>query len=118
MNNYEKLVEELRESGIEMDESTLPNCDGLYRECPDYVCINVNGALPLRQRFTALMHEIGHWKVGIGGTAGQIEHRAAKYAVHRIIPWTKLIDAYSKGYERSEERRVGKECRSRWSPYH
>ena len=24
-----------------------------------------------------------------------------------------------KGYEgRSEERRVGKECRSRWSPYH
>ena len=23
-----------------------------------------------------------------------------------------------KNYERSEERRVGKECRSRWSPYH
>ena len=22
------------------------------------------------------------------------------------------------GYARSEERRVGKECRSRWSPYH
>ena len=22
------------------------------------------------------------------------------------------------GFERSEERRVGKECRSRWSPYH
>ena len=22
------------------------------------------------------------------------------------------------GYLRSEERRVGKECRSRWSPYH
>src|SRR2546421_5084862 len=25
---------------------------------------------------------------------------------------------YSKGGLRSEERRVGKECRSRWSPYH
>src|SRR3712207_7544832 len=25
---------------------------------------------------------------------------------------------YSKLLERSEERRVGKECRSRWSPYH
>src|SRR5439155_18764726 len=23
-----------------------------------------------------------------------------------------------RGYARSEERRVGKECRSRWSPYH
>src|SRR3712207_8071363 len=25
---------------------------------------------------------------------------------------------YHANYERSEERRVGKECRSRWSPYH
>ena len=33
-----------------------------------------------------------------------------------------IMAAYSlvivKKYERSEERRVGKECRSRWSPYH
>ena len=38
-----------------------------------------------------------------------------------------LEDAYAKSYiigspesdkPRSEERRVGKECRSRWSPYH
>ena len=27
-------------------------------------------------------------------------------------------EAPSVMYERSEERRVGKECRSRWSPYH
>ena len=27
-------------------------------------------------------------------------------------------DLFSSGTERSEERRVGKECRSRWSPYH
>ena len=25
---------------------------------------------------------------------------------------------YISAYARSEERRVGKECRSRWSPYH
>ena len=30
------------------------------------------------------------------------------YLVDSILPW----------YTRSEERRVGKECRSRWSPYH
>ena len=30
---------------------------------------------------------------------------------------TALLDAASFPY-RSEERRVGKECRSRWSPYH
>src|SRR3712207_2906045 len=29
-----------------------------------------------------------------------------------------LLSACRNGYFRSEERRVGKECRSRWSPYH
>ena len=29
-----------------------------------------------------------------------------------------LSDLSLLGYVRSEERRVGKECRSRWSPYH
>ena len=32
-----------------------------------------------------------------------------------------MLDAFLKTspkYARSEERRVGKECRSRWSPYH
>ena len=30
-----------------------------------------------------------------------------------------LVSAgYAASYRRSEERRVGKECRSRWSPYH
>ena len=30
----------------------------------------------------------------------------------------KFLSIYSSNLERSEERRVGKECRSRWSPYH
>ena len=34
--------------------------------------------------------------------------------VHRRI----LFGMHEGGYDRSEERRVGKECRSRWSPYH
>src|SRR5256885_5388184 len=29
-----------------------------------------------------------------------------------------VLDELHVGRERSEERRVGKECRSRWSPYH
>src|SRR3712207_7554835 len=31
--------------------------------------------------------------------------------VGKGLPWQVIV-------ERSEERRVGKECRSRWSPYH
>ena len=34
----------------------------------------------------------------------------------RIISSEMVKDEYNK--DRSEERRVGKECRSRWSPYH
>ena len=29
-----------------------------------------------------------------------------------------IADRYKEHIARSEERRVGKECRSRWSPYH
>ena len=29
-----------------------------------------------------------------------------------------LAEKYADEHNRSEERRVGKECRSRWSPYH
>ena len=36
----------------------------------------------------------------------------------RKRPAMYIGDISSKGLHRSEERRVGKECRSRWSPYH
>src|SRR2546430_16876715 len=32
--------------------------------------------------------------------------------------WSDVRRAYAQSFDRSEERRVGKECRSRWSPYH
>src|SRR5438067_5677469 len=46
--------------------------------------------------------------VGLGGDGG---FKAYAYSgVHLIVDVT--------GYYRSEERRVGKECRSRWAPDH
>ena len=36
----------------------------------------------------------------------------------RSINWENRNGEKGKGGMRSEERRVGKECRSRWSPYH
>src|SRR3989449_10925514 len=33
-------------------------------------------------------------------------------------PWPMVISGVTAWFVRSEERRVGKECRSRWSPYH
>src|SRR3989454_12669035 len=43
--------------------------------------------------------------------------QAAQSIVESTRPRVILVAHTSQGY-RSEERRVGKECRSRWSPYH
>ena len=41
-----------------------------------------------------------------------------KTTMDRRLHVLKSIFSISQKYNRSEERRVGKECRSRWSPYH
>ena len=45
----------------------------------------------------------------------QIENYESKIAVDEVGTVITLGDGIAR---RSEERRVGKECRSRWSPYH
>ena len=49
-------------------------------------------------------------------------HFASKVGINEVAPAEALEVvgnvSGSGGYNRSEERRVGKECRSRWSPYH
>src|SRR3989440_12701960 len=37
---------------------------------------------------------------------------------HTYSTYARGLDMLNGAYHRSEERRVGKECRSRWSPYH
>src|SRR5256885_8962387 len=48
------------------------------------------------------------------------EQKIAFFTAEKTLPITLglLIDTSGSEQYRSEERRVGKECRSRWSPYH
>ena len=46
----------------------------------------------------------------------QAAHYFANHDCHTMTPRMAPIPGFSA--KRSEERRVGKECRSRWSPYH
>ena len=38
--------------------------------------------------------------------------------LNKMLDYNLTADGYGVTSARSEERRVGKECRSRWSPYH
>src|SRR5258708_33670444 len=44
--------------------------------------------------------------------------KSRKFLGQRKIPMNLALKALLLAVVRSEERRVGKECRSRWSPYH
>src|SRR5256885_16972768 len=50
------------------------------------------------------------------------DHRIDEPALRRLASWLAghegVVAVMTNGHTRSEERRVGKECRSRWSPYH
>ena len=54
--------------------------------------------------------------LGIEASSGILLVIAALVAlIWANSPWS---NSYHDLWDRSEERRVGKECRSRWSPYH
>ena len=60
------------------------------------------------------VHHSEPWnKVGRSNT---LYNFSLDLTVHHYEPWSKV--GRSSTLYRSEERRVGKECRSRWSPYH
>src|SRR3712207_8184531 len=54
---------------------------------------------------TQLLHDLGHGPFHRGLQLARLEYLSRSEAAARSLA-------------RSEERRVGKECRSRWSPYH
>ena len=75
----------------------------------------------------ALQLETDHTIWDIGAGTGSVAIEAARlcpkgqvYAVEKTAAGVALIRKNTARFKvkRSEERRVGKECRSRWSPYH
>src|SRR2546430_6945880 len=47
-----------------------------------------------------------------------VGRHAATLALRELVKENELPNGRPSPWLRSEERRVGKECRSRWSPYH
>ena len=66
-----------------------------------------------------ILDEIGDQKVAISLKCGENDFsEMIKLNEIGAFLWEKLSEEIEEEKLRSEERRVGKECRSRWSPYH
>src|SRR2546429_6567190 len=76
-----------------------------------------------RQPVDVRQHAVGHDEVELP-LGGAIEpFTSVDGMIDTVAALAQALDQKARGLgvvldERSEERRVGKECRSRWSPYH
>ena len=83
--------------------------------------IMIEDSSPEAKKLLAYVRTLPYVTVIDAKKKGFAEEAAACNAVPVSVFTQKLhsqIDEYFDKNARSEERRVGKECRSRWSPYH
>ena len=92
--------------------------------------LNIGASQYIRKLVTAIKEEINHNTIIVGNfnTSLTAMDRSSRQKINKetqalndTIDQIDLIDIYRTFHPktiRSEERRVGKECRSRWSPYH
>src|SRR5258707_6979357 len=75
-------------------------------------------ALPISKEFNLVQTRRGLAKV-IRAVADDKNFRRPPKSINGLPVWERQSSsADGTAAKRSEERRVGKECRSRWSPYH
>src|SRR3712207_8720252 len=73
-------------------------------------------ALPISQAATTFAQQIKKMPIRAAECPGFVVNRILVSTASEI--WRYQDETGIPVEERSEERRVGKECRSRWSPYH
>ena len=89
----------------------------LEQTCPDFAKVE-EARLRYLYAQTMVMYPMGHQLMG--GDPDYRPGREVYDAVGKMVVEREDladVDVY-RDFIRSEERRVGKECRSRWSPYH
>ena len=111
---------------IARDHGFLDVANGFDLQDADcYMTIPVKGGERLTENYVGshfknydtyliLSHFKGH---AMGGFGGAIKNLSIGFASGMSVEKSGKVQIHSGG-NRSEERRVGKECRSRWSPYH
>src|SRR2546422_11674966 len=95
---------------------TIPFVGASY--APDLGLVVGVGVVPTRYAFRALPPSTRLLaEAEYGSAAGSYRAELAGEFRRPLAPTVLTVELRASGL-RSEERRVGKECRSRWSPYH
>ena len=79
---------------------------------------NVFGRMPAVPKFLASLLLMLALSVTAAAQNRKISIDMQNVTVKEFFAEIEKRSDYTFAYNRSEERRVGKECRSRWSPYH
>ena len=74
--------------------------------------------VPLAGDYKAVAKHYGFDHYQIASVLGHADYPGAPTRTRKLIEWLASTYPELTVEKRSEERRVGKECRSRWSPYH
>src|SRR5260221_11480506 len=81
--------------------------------------LSLHDALPIsgRRQFSPCLCKTSLLRLSCA-VAGHVPERVQQLRRKGVEDWFYTGMGKTDGDPRSEERRVGKECRSRWSPYH
>ena len=98
-------------------EVQIPGAEGDMTAMPDHAPLITT----LRPGVLKVSGSDGDASYVVTGGFAEINASSISVLAERAIPQSEVTQeqfAEMMGEARSEERRVGKECRSRWSPYH
>ena len=93
---------------VEQGRIARQTVSGLYLYC-------ASNPRTRQQQVQARQSQLEH---AAAGSEGILSDQVSDELRATIVLFASVLDEQQRRLYRSEERRVGKECRSRWSPYH
>jgi len=123
---FDSQLADLREQGLFKTERVIAGPQGGQVRANDADVVNLcaNNYLGLanhpaiREAAHRALDRYGYGMASVRFICGtQTVHKQLEAALSKFLGTEDTV-LYSSCWDRSEERRVGKECRSRWSPYH